>query len=408
MSNASRDAGPGRSRGSPGETRIVSTGRLEAFSDGVIAVAATLLVLNIVVPSLKHDESLAHALVDQWQLYVAYAVSFITIGIIWINHHVMISRLRTADHAMMMLNLLLLASIAVLPFATSLMAAYLRKSHGQNLAAGGVLRRVPVDVGGIRLAEPADSVREGAPAAAGAQLCAAAPDLRQGDDGLIPYAIATALAVVSPYVTLAICGAVAAFYALPVASGANLELVRPPRRQHAAPVVPGDRVELVVAEPGSLERVQQLRHPRDVAERCRDRRAVEVRAERDVLDADPIGDVAGVLGDQLDRRVGVIGEVGAQERAREHDPDETARLPDRVELGIGQVARRRAQRVRRRVRRDDRPELEPREVPEPASLRWLTSTRIPSSAQRASRAPGRRASSPGPMSGEDGEMNGTP
>ena len=67
---------------------------------------------------------------------MAYAVSFITIGIIWINHHVMISRLRTADHAVMMLNLLLLASIAVLPFATSLMAAYLRKTHGQNLAAG--------------------------------------------------------------------------------------------------------------------------------------------------------------------------------------------------------------------------------------------------------------------------------
>ncbi len=200
----------------------MSTGRLEAFSDGVIAVAATLLVLNIVVPSLKHHESLAHALLDQWQLYVAYAVSFITIGIIWINHHVMISRLRTADHAVMMLNLLLLASIAVLPFATSLMAAYLRKSHGQNLAAA-------VYSGAFLLMSVAFASLDRLILFGRAHLLRQELSYEQRRQifsrvvtGLIPYAIATALAVVSPYVTLAICGAVAAFYALPTASGANL------------------------------------------------------------------------------------------------------------------------------------------------------------------------------------------
>jgi uncharacterized membrane protein len=59
----------------------VSTGRLESFSDGVIAVAATLLVLNIMVPKLKADESLGHSLLHQWPTYAAYAVSFVTIGI---------------------------------------------------------------------------------------------------------------------------------------------------------------------------------------------------------------------------------------------------------------------------------------------------------------------------------------
>ena len=113
----------------------MSTNRLEAFSDGVIAVAITLLVLNIDLPELSPGESLAHGLGRQWPVYAAYAVSFLTIGIIWINHHVMIGRLREADRTILFLNLLLLMSIAILPFATKLMAAYLRHSSGQHLAA---------------------------------------------------------------------------------------------------------------------------------------------------------------------------------------------------------------------------------------------------------------------------------
>src|SRR5437764_130198 len=113
----------------------MSTGRLEAFSDGVIAVAITLLVLNIDLPKLAPGESLGHGLAHQWPVYVAYAVSFLTIGIIWINHHVMIGRLRETDRAILFLNLLPLMSIAVLPFATKLMAAYLTQSSGEHLAA---------------------------------------------------------------------------------------------------------------------------------------------------------------------------------------------------------------------------------------------------------------------------------
>jgi len=197
----------------------VSTGRLESFSDGVIAVAATLLVLNITPPLLKGHESLLHALLQQWPKYAAYAISFVTIGIIWINHHAMISRLRVADHPILILNLLLLLWIAVLPFATSLLAAYLKEGHGQNLAAGvyaGSFLAMSIAFASLNrhiLLRKSHLLEVELP-----------PELRRRIllrtvTGLAPYTVATALAVVSPYVTLAICAAVAVFYALPIASG---------------------------------------------------------------------------------------------------------------------------------------------------------------------------------------------
>ena len=100
-----------------------------------MAVAITLLVLNIGVPDVHHGQSLADALGHQWVQYVAYAVSFLTIGIIWINHHAMISRLREADHTILMLNLFLLLTIGLLPFATDLLATYLRRPDGRDVAA---------------------------------------------------------------------------------------------------------------------------------------------------------------------------------------------------------------------------------------------------------------------------------
>ena len=93
----------------------------------MLAVAITLLVLNLAVPAPEKTTNLAHALARQWPIYAAYVTSFITIGIIWINHHVMVGRLRQVDHTILILNLLLLLSIGVLPFATSLMATYLKQ-----------------------------------------------------------------------------------------------------------------------------------------------------------------------------------------------------------------------------------------------------------------------------------------
>jgi uncharacterized membrane protein len=197
----------------------VSTNRLEAFSDGVIAVAITLLVLNIDLPTLHKAETLAHGLARQWPVYAAYVTSFLTIGIIWINHHVMIGRLREADRAILFLNLLLLMSIAVLPFATKLMAAYLRRSHGQHLAAAiysGAFLVMAVwftTLNAHILLAKHQKLRQSLSSERRRQI------LVRSVSGLVPYAIATVLAVVSSYVTIAICLGIAVFYALPIGSG---------------------------------------------------------------------------------------------------------------------------------------------------------------------------------------------
>ena len=200
----------------------MSTGRLEAFSDGVIAVAITLLVLNIAVPPLDKTASgvhLARALGAQWPFYAAYVTSFITIGIIWINHHVMIGRLARADHSILMLNLFLLLSIAVIPFGTSLLAEYLRAGHGARLAAavyGGVFLLMAIAFSflnrQILLHRPHLLKTE-------MSLERRRRILARSVIGVIPYVLATGLAAVSPYLTLIIAGALALYYALPTASG---------------------------------------------------------------------------------------------------------------------------------------------------------------------------------------------
>jgi uncharacterized membrane protein len=197
----------------------VNRNRLEAFSDGVLAVAITLLVLDVTVPPATANATLAHELALNWPHYAAYVTSFITIGIIWINHHAMISRLREADHAILILNLLLLLSVGILPFATSLMAAYLKEPQGQHLAAA-------VYAGSFLIMSILFSVLNRHILLRKSHLLIAPmPERRRRQiraraaSGLIPYALATALAAVSAYVTLAVCAAVAVYYALPVASG---------------------------------------------------------------------------------------------------------------------------------------------------------------------------------------------
>jgi TMEM175 potassium channel family protein len=176
-------------------------------------------VLNIDLPELRPNQSLAGGLIGQWPVYVAYAVSFLTIGIIWVNHHVMIGRLREADRTILFLNLLLLMSIAVLPFATRLMAAYLRNSHGQHLATGvysGAFLVMAVFFATLNrhiLLTKAHLLHRELSIEQRRQI------LFRSIAGVVPYAIATALAVVSAYLTLGICAALAIFYALPIGSG---------------------------------------------------------------------------------------------------------------------------------------------------------------------------------------------
>ena len=110
-------------------------GRVEIFSDGVFAIAITLLVLDISVAPADYDH-LRHALLHEWPAYLAYVTSFLTVGSVWIAHHSLFSRLRFIDPTLLRLNLLLLMTAAFLPFPTSVLA--------QALHHGGTAERTAV------------------------------------------------------------------------------------------------------------------------------------------------------------------------------------------------------------------------------------------------------------------------
>ena len=110
----------------------METDRLEAFADGVFAIAATLLIIDVTVPA--RSTALGHALVHAWPEYAAYAVSFVTIGIMWLNHHQCLRQIGAADRTFMVLNLFLLMCIAFVPFPTKLVALHLR-DQGERAAA---------------------------------------------------------------------------------------------------------------------------------------------------------------------------------------------------------------------------------------------------------------------------------
>jgi uncharacterized membrane protein len=108
------------------------TGRLVAFSDAVFAISITLLVLEIRPPA--DFTNLLHGLLALWPSYIAYGVTFLFIGQVWANHHVMFDHIRAADRVVLLLNTLLLMTVAFLPFATSVLAGALRSGHGQRTA----------------------------------------------------------------------------------------------------------------------------------------------------------------------------------------------------------------------------------------------------------------------------------
>jgi uncharacterized membrane protein len=110
------------------------TARLEAFSDGVFAIAITLLILEIAVPVVREGK-LAAALLEEWPSYIAYAASFFTIGIMWMNHHFFFGMLAGANRPLILLNLVLLAVVAFIPFPTAVLAEYLKEGFGTNLSS---------------------------------------------------------------------------------------------------------------------------------------------------------------------------------------------------------------------------------------------------------------------------------
>ena len=114
----------------------MKTARVEAFSDAVFAVAITLLVLGIRIPS-THG-SLIGALADQWPAFAAFAISFLVIGIVWVNHHTLFHLLLYTDRTLLFINLGLLMAIVLIPFVTALFAGYVATGGSEATVAAAL------------------------------------------------------------------------------------------------------------------------------------------------------------------------------------------------------------------------------------------------------------------------------
>ena len=194
--------------------RLSATGRVEAFSDGVMAIAITLLVLELKVPAGVGPGQLLGALADRWPSYVACLAAFLTIGIIWLNHHTLLSKIARFDTRLHWLNLLLLLGVATLPFPTALVADYVAEG-GTNAsvaaAAYGLtatLMALPWGFIWRHLRDHPELLEPGYDAAH------ASSELRRGSLGVPIYAAATAVSFVQPLVALGLYAGIAALYAI--------------------------------------------------------------------------------------------------------------------------------------------------------------------------------------------------
>lgn len=131
-----------RARGAPlAAAEEKETGRLEAFSDGVFAIAITLLILDLKVPppagpdGVARDGRLLAELLAQWPTFLAYLTSFVTILVMWANHHALFNLIRRTDAVFLYLNGLLLLCVTFVPFPTSLVAAYMTMPRSGTQAA---------------------------------------------------------------------------------------------------------------------------------------------------------------------------------------------------------------------------------------------------------------------------------
>jgi uncharacterized membrane protein len=189
----------------------MSPGRLETFADGIFAIAATLLIIDVGLPS-GAEGSLGRELLDIWPQYLAYAVSFVTIGIMWVNHHRLIRQLERVDERFLFLNLGLLACIAFIPFPTRILAEFVRGDDG---LAAALLYGITLVVTAIffnavwlyasrgnRLLHPDVDAKE------------VSGITRSYLPGTPMYAAATLVAFASPQASALLFGVIAVFYML--------------------------------------------------------------------------------------------------------------------------------------------------------------------------------------------------
>jgi uncharacterized membrane protein len=187
----------------------IGTTRLEAFSDGVFAIAATLLVLEFSVDS-DLGSRLGHALLELWPSYLAYVTSFLTIGIIWINHHYCVQTIVRADRTLLFLNLLLLLTVGFLPFPTKLVAQYLNQPGEQAAVlaydATFVVMSIVYNAWWRYASTGRRLIREDVPDSTIRAIS------RAFNPGVPMYSFVLLVAFVSPLASVALTFAIAAFY----------------------------------------------------------------------------------------------------------------------------------------------------------------------------------------------------
>jgi uncharacterized membrane protein len=191
----------------------VRTSRLEAFSDGVFAIAGTLLVLELRIPPDEPD--LTRSLLELWPAYAAYLVSFLTIGIIWVNHHTLLEHCRRVDRRFLYLNLMLLIAVGIVPFPTSLVNRYILSDRGATAAL------VVYGLGALLIAIAFSGVffyatHDGRLVGDGAEARRVRAEGKLFPIGLAAYSVGIALAFVAPVASLVVYGMTAVFYALPL------------------------------------------------------------------------------------------------------------------------------------------------------------------------------------------------
>jgi uncharacterized membrane protein len=191
----------------------LTTNRLEAFSDGVFAIAITLLVIEVRPPHAP-EGGLARALAEQWPSYAAYAISFAVIGIMWVNHHGLMDLVARVDRPLLFLNLMLLMFIAFMPFSTALLAEHLLvDSPDANIAAAvysgnGVLNAIGFNVIWRYM------VRDDRLLHDHLDLAQLRTRTARFSLGLVIYPLTVALSFVSAPVTLAVHALIGAYYVI--------------------------------------------------------------------------------------------------------------------------------------------------------------------------------------------------
>jgi len=187
---------------------------LEAFSDGVMAVAITLLIFHVELPPIPPGH-LAHALFHLWPSYASYAVSFAIIGIIWVNHHAMFGRVALVDRTLLFLNLALLMTVAFLPFPTALLADFVHKGGADSHAAAAVYSANMAAIGVAFLLLWRHLARTPAVLADGFDVADARVSFRRTLPGPVVYGASVGLAFLNAQLCLVLYAAMAVYFIVP-------------------------------------------------------------------------------------------------------------------------------------------------------------------------------------------------